>query len=191
MMTVASIRMKRFLGPIAIWVLALFTIFAFPRDLPEITGFAILLFPLTGLILLVVFTVAVFRTKERRPAAIAILLVTIIGATYFARGLQWGARVHLLINRSRYEATIAKLSAARSFEEREAICGDDDCMILSDEPLRVTFHFCHAFLYWPDIVHDPTGAVSDRDISNLHKLNVYLFGAKRLTGNWYLADFGD
>jgi hypothetical protein len=190
MMKVASIRMKWFLGPIAIWVLALLTIFAFPRDLPKITGFAILLFPLTGLILLVVFTVAVFRSKERRSAVIAILFVTIIGVTYFGGGLQWGAQLHLLINRSRYEATIARLSSARSFEERKAICGDD-CMILSDEPLRVTFHFCHAFLYWPDIVHDPSGAVSDKDISKLHQLNVYLFGAERLTGDWYLADFGD
>ena len=90
----------------------------------------------------------------------------------------------------RYEATIARLSSARSLEEEEATCGDD-CMILSEKPLRVTFHFCHAFLYWPDIVHDPSGAVSDRDISKLHQLNVYLFGAKRLTEDWYLADFGD
>jgi len=179
-----------FLGPIAIWVLALVTIFAFPKDLPEITGLAILLFPLVGLILLVVFTVAVFRSKERRRAVIAILLVTLIGITYFAGGLQWGAGLHLLINRSRYEATIARLSSARSLEEEEAICGDD-CMILSEKPLRVTFHFCHSFLYWPDIVHDPSGAVSDNDISKLHQLNVYLFGAKRLTEDWYLADFGD
>src|SRR5439155_15804951 len=141
MMTVASIRMKWFLGPIAIWVLALLTIFAFPRDFPEITGIAILLFPLTGFI------------------------------------CSWSS-------------LSLSLEAGRSFEEREAICGDD-CMILSDEPLRVTFHFCHAFLYWPDIVHDPSGAVSDQDISRLHRLNVYLFGAKRLTGDWYLADFGD
>ena len=183
-------RWQWFLGPIATWVLALVTIFAFPRDLPEITGLAILLFPLTALILLVVFTVTVFRSKEKRPAAIAILFVLLIGVAYRAGGVQWGARLHLLINRSRYEATIAKLSAASSLEEREAICGDD-CTVLSNEPLRVTFHFCHAFLYWPDIVYDPTGAVSDRDISNLHKLNVYLFGAKRLTGDWYLADFGD
>ena len=189
-MTVASIRLKWFLGSIATWVLALITIFAFPRDHPEITGLAILLFPLTGLILLVVFTVAVFRSKERHSAAIAILLVLLIGVVYRAGGVQWGARFHLLINRSRYEPTIAKLSAAGSLEEREAIRGDG-CMILSNEPLRVTFHFCHAFLYWPDIVHDPTGAVRDRDISKLHQLNVYLFGAKRLTGDWYLADFGD
>jgi hypothetical protein len=182
--------MKWFLGPIATWVLALVTIFAFPRELPEITGLAILLFPLTGLILLVVFTVAVFRSKDRRLAAIAILLVIVIGAAYRAVGIHWGARLHLLTNRSRYEETLAKLSAARSPREREMICGDG-CMILSDEPLRVSFHFCHAFLYWPDIVHDPSGAVADKDISRLHQLNVYLFGAKRLTGDWYLANFGD
>lgn len=102
--TVASIRMKWFLGPIATWVLALVTIFAFPRDLPEITGLAILLFPLIGLILLVAFTVAVFRSKERRPAVIAILLVMLIGVAYRAGGVQWGARLHLLINRSWYLA---------------------------------------------------------------------------------------
>jgi hypothetical protein len=185
---------KRFLGPIATWVGVLVVIFAFPRDLPEITGLAILLFPLTGLILLViflvVFIVALVRRKNRLSPAIAILLVALIGAGYFSAGIKWGTRLHLLINQSRYESTIAKLSSAHSPGEREAICGDD-CMILSDEPLRVTFHTCHSFLYWPDIVYDPTGAVNDTDTSRLHQLNVYLFGAQRLSGDWYLANFGD
>lgn len=184
----------RFLGPIATWVGALVVIFAFPRDLPEITGLAILLFPLIGLLLLViflvVFIVALVKRKNSLTPAIAILLVILIGAAYFSAGIKWGTRLHLLTNQSRYESTIAKLSLVRSPEEREAICGDD-CMILSDDPLRVTFHTCHSFLYWPDIVYDPTGAVNDADISRLHQLNVYLFGAKRLSGDWYLANFGD
>lgn len=185
---------KRFLGPIATWVLALVVVFAFPRDLPEITGLAILLFPLAGLILLAVFLVgfivALVRRKDTVSPAIAMLSVILIGGVYFGAGLKCGARLHLLMNQSRYETTIAKLSLVHSSEEREAICGDD-CMILSDEPLRVTFHTCHSFLYWPDIVYDPTGAVNDKDMSRLHQLNVYLFGAERLKGDWYLANFGD
>jgi len=137
-----------------------------------------------------VFTVALVRRRNRISPAIALLLVAMIGAVYFSSGLKSGTRLHLLVNRGRYEATIDRLSSADSPEKREAICGDD-CSILTDEPLRVTFHTCHSFLYWPDIVYDPTGAVNDNDIDKLHRLNAYLFGAKHLTGPWYLANFGD
>lgn len=185
---------KYFLAPIAAWVVGLVGIFAFPRDLPDTTGLAILGFPLVGLILLivflVVFIVALVRKKGRLSPAIAIVLVVLIGGVHRASGLRWGSRLHLFVNQSRYESTIDKLKIAHSPEEREAICGND-CMILSYEPLRVTFHTCHSFLHWPDIVYDPTGAVSDTDVSRLHNLNVYLFGAERLTGDWYLANFAD
>jgi hypothetical protein len=93
------------------------------------------------------------------------------------------------VNQGRYEATIARLSLATS-EERNRICGAE-CFVLSDEPLRVSFHFCHCFLSWPDIVYDPTGAVADPDIGKLHQMNVYLFGGERLTEGWYLGRFGD
>ena len=185
---------KLFLAPIAAWVIGLVGIFAFPRDLPDTTGLAILAFPLVGLILLMVFLVlfivALVRRKRRLSPAIAILLIVLIAGVYRASGLKWGSRLHLLVNHNRYELTIAKLKDAHSREEREAICGAD-CLIVSDDPLRVAFHTCHSFLYWPDIVYDPTGAVSDTDISRLYQLNVYLFGAERLTGDWYLANFGD
>jgi len=186
--------LKRLLGPIAIWAVVPLVILGLPLDLPEITGLIILLFPLTVLVLLVfflaLFIVALVRRRNRISPLIAMLLVALIGEVYFSSGLEWGTRLHLLVNRGRYEATIAQLSLADSAEEREAICGDD-CSILTDDPLRVTFHTCHSFLYWPDIVYDPTGAVTETDVTKLHRLNAYLFGAKRLTGAWYLANFGD
>lgn len=165
-------------------------VFAFPQDIPGITCLAILFFPLTGLILAVLFAILLWRSKHKKQhAAIGLMLVLIIGTVWFTAGLKWGARLHLLVNRGRYEATIARLSLASS-EERGEICGDD-CFVLSDDPLRVGFHFCHCFLSWPDIVYDPTGAITDPDIGKLHQLNVYLFGGERLTGGWYLGRFGD
>jgi hypothetical protein len=182
------------LALIATWALVPVVIFAFPRDLPDVTGLTILVSPLIGLGLLIIwlvtFIVGVVKRSSRLLSGLAILLVLLIGGVSRARGLKWGSQLHLLVNQSRYEATVAKLKTANSPEEREAICGED-CMILSDEPLRVTFHTCDSFLYWPDIVYDPTGAVSETDVSRLKQLNVYLFGAERLNGDWYLANFGD
>ena len=181
--------MAKHLAAILVWLLLPIIVFAFPRDIPGITCLAILGFPLGGLVLAVIFAILLLRGKHKRNAALGLVLVLIFGALWFSSGLKWGARLHLIVNRSRYEATIARLSLASS-EERGEICGDD-CFLLSDEPLRVVFHFCHCPLDWPDIVYDPTGAITDPDIGKLHQMDVYLFGGERLTGNWYLGRFGD
>lgn len=181
--------MTKHLAAILIWLLLPIIVFAFPRDIPEITCLAILLFKLAGVIFAVILAVLLLRGKAKRQSAVALVLVLIIGAAWFAGGLKFGARLHLLVNRTRYEAAIARLSLVSS-EERGELCGDD-CFVLSDEPLRVGFHFCHCFLSWPDIVYDPTGAITDPDIGKLHQLNTYLFGGERLTGDWYLGRFGD
>jgi hypothetical protein len=181
--------MTKHFTAILIWLLLPMVVLAFPRDIPGITGLAILLFPVAGLILAVIFAILLLRGKHKRNTAIGLALVLIFGTVWFGSGLKWGARIHLLVNRGRYEATIVRLSLASS-EKRAEICGDD-CFVLSDEPLRVGFHFCHCFLSWPDIVYDPTGAITDPDIGKLHQLNVYLFGGERLTGGWYLGRFGD
>jgi hypothetical protein len=181
--------MAKHLAAVLVWLLVPITVFAFPRDIPEITCLAILVVPLAGLVLAVTFAVLLLRGKHKRNAAHAVALVLIFGALWFSSGLKWGARLHLLVNRSRYEAIIARLLPASSAERGE-ICGEN-CFLLSDEPLRVSFHFCHCFLNWPDIVYDPTGAITDPDIGKLHRLNVYLFGGERLTGDWYLGRFGD
>jgi len=181
--------MTKHLTAILIWLFLPIIVFAFPRDIPEITCLTILVFPVAGVILAMTFAILLLRRKHRRNAAIGLILVLIFGTVWFAAGLKWGARIHLLVNRSRYEATIARLAPASS-QERGEICGDD-CFVLSDEPLRVGFHFCHCFLSWPDIVYDSTGAITDPDIGKLHRMNVYLFGAERLSGDWYLGRFGD
>ena len=48
--------------------------------------------------------------------------------------------------------------------------------------IRISFHYRHAFLNWYDFVYDP-GTLTQKDVSRLHGLNVYLFGAEHLTGN--------
>lgn len=182
--------MKKCLAIITIWVLTIIVIFAFPQDIPGLTCLAVSLFPITGISLIIFFLVTLVRSDNKRSPTIGLLLVTLIGVVYLTNGFIWGTQLHLRMNQSRYEAIIAKLSQARSREEREKICSDD-CLLLSDQPLRVSFHYCHCLLTWQNIVYDPTGAVNDTDISRLHKLSVFLFGTKRLTGDWYIGYFGD
>jgi hypothetical protein len=183
-------HMNSGLAIIAIWVLTIIVIFAFPQDLPGLTCLAVSLFPITGIGLIIFFLVTFVRSDNKRSSAIGLLLVTFIGAVYLTNGFTWGTQLHLRANQNRYEAIIAKLSQARSREEREKIC-NDDCLILSDQPLCVSFQYCHCLLTWQNIVYDPTGAVNDTDIARLHKLSVFLFGTKRLTGDWYIGYFGD
>lgn len=57
--------MTKHLAAILIWLLLPIIVFAFPRDIPEITCLAILLFPLTGLILAVTLAVLLLRPKHK------------------------------------------------------------------------------------------------------------------------------
>ena len=81
--------------------------------------------------------------------------------------------------------------AARDERERQRVCGER-CWLLSDNPGRVAFHYVHGFLNWQDIVYDPSGEIiAINTWDNRKKVNTYFIGAQRLTGDWYLAHFGD
>ena len=50
----------------------------------------------------------------------------------------------------------------------------------------------HGFLNWQDIVYDPSGEIiAINTWDDRKKFNTYFIGARRLTGDWYLAHFGD
>ena len=183
-------RMKKPLYVIAGWVLSLILVFALPFDIPAITGFAFLLFYLTGFLLLLIFLVGLLGKTKRRENAIGILLVLVILFVTFNKGVRWGAAIHLLTNKGRYEAVLKKISSTQSTAEREKICGDD-CGLLSDEPVRVSFHYCHWFLNWRDIVYDPTGAVKVEYLPPERRMSVYFRRGEHLSGDWYLCHFAD
>lgn len=182
--------MKKYLYVTGGWFFSLILVFAFPLDIPTVTGIVFLLFYLCGLVLVIVFLVALFRKRNRREPAIAMFLVLLICIVTFNKGLRWGAMIHFLTNKSRYEAILVKLSSTQNAEEREKICSDD-CMTLSDEPMRVAFHYCHWFLNWNDIVYDPTGAVKVEYLPPERRLSIYFGRGERLYGDWYLCHFAD
>ncbi|HZS07591.1 MAG TPA: hypothetical protein VFD58_22340 [Blastocatellia bacterium] len=182
--------MKKYSVAIGIWLLVLIAIFSFPVDLPDIIGLVILSSPLIGIILIGFFFVLLLKEKKKHRPVVAMLLVVLICVALFEKGVRWGASLHLLVNENRYQAIVTQVLSAQDGAERRAICGER-CMILSEKPLRVSFHYCHWFLIWRDIVYDPTGAVNEKDILKLHQLNSYLFGAEHLRRDWYLCNFGD
>ena len=185
-----SPRMKKYLGIVGIWFLLLVTVFAFPMDIPIITGFAFIFFYLSGFALVVFFLIALVRRKDRHQPTAAIVFVILILFGLYHVGLRWGAWLHLLFNKGRYEAVLAKVASTRDSKERESICGDN-CLVLSDQPLRVSFHYCHFFLNWNDIAYDPTGESNVDDLPPQRRLNVYFRRSRPLGGDWYLFQFAD
>lgn len=182
--------MRKILLIVGIWLLPFIFIFAWPRDFPTVVCLAKMSFPLMGLSATVYFIVGAIRgTQKRATIAGLILTVILISAGYFF-GFNWGAQLHLLTNQSRYQATIDKLKLAKSESEKKEICGEH-CQILSADPLRVGFHYCHCFLNWNDIIYDPTGILNDSEVIKSRRLNIYLYDADRLKGDWYLGKFGD
>ncbi len=182
--------MKKYLYAIGAWFISLILIFAFPRDIPIITGDVFLCFYLVGLIFVIVFLIVLIVKPKKLEPLLAVSLVLLICIVTFNKGVRWGAMVHLFTNKGRYEGIVMRLAATKNVEERERICGDD-CMILSDEPLRVAFHYCHFFLNWKDIVHDPTGEVNVGFLPPDRRLSIYFIRGERLYGDWYLGHFGD
>ena len=183
---------KQYIG-IALWVLTLLVVFTFPEIVPSLTGFEIFLFPFIAVPLLILSLLVLVREKHKLYPSIALVVIVIIFFASITNGFSWGAKAHFYLNRNRYEAVVAQVLAARDDAERTKLCGNgmDDCWILSSDPIRISFHYHHAFLNWYDLVYDPTGTLNQKDVSRLHELNVYLFGAEHLTGNWYLGHFGD
>jgi hypothetical protein len=104
--------------------------------------------------------------------------------------LEWGARIHFLRNRAKYEAKLSEVLSTNGKAEREKVCGDE-CVVLSNDPTRISFHYSHGFLNWYDFVYDPTRAVMTQGWDQKKRLNTYLRGAKHLSGHWYFVHFGD
>jgi hypothetical protein len=183
---------KQFLA-IGLWLLVLGFVFTFPSLVPSLTGFEIFLFPFIAIPLLIFSLFALIKEQNRIYPALTIPVIIIVFFAAVAKGFSWGARAHFYLNKSKYQSIVAKVLTVQDEKEREKICGDggEDCWILSSSPTRISFHYHHAFLNWYDFVYDPTGAVNQKDISKPHELNVYLFGAEHLTGDWYLGHFGD
>lgn len=182
--------MRKYFGGVAIWVASILIVVAVPYDMPVVTWLAIILFLIAGLLFAIILLVVLVKVRKKRQPAIALLLVVLVLAVSFNGGFRLGAYVHLLVNQARYTALVTKLLTENDRDQRETICGDI-CVILSDDPLRVGFHFCHGFLNWIDIVYDPTGAVTERRLPPERALGIYHVGGKHLKADWYIGYFAD
>src|SRR5687768_12522029 len=180
--------MLKYLLAIGTWLGPPLVAFALPTDAPGLTCLAMIYLYLGGLCLAFVFFIRFFATREKPPAVAASFLALLLWVLVWQYGFTFGARVHLMVNQSRYEQIIAKLNLATSIEEKNRICGGK-CIAYPHHPI-VAFHYCHCFYNWPDIVYDPTGALSG-DGDEVRKLDFYLHGSKRLSKFWYIGYFGD
>jgi hypothetical protein len=160
--------MLKYLRAIAIWLLPPLAVVALPTEAPELTCLAMIYAYLGGLILAFAFLIIFFATRSKPPAATALILVVTIWLLVWNYGFTAGARIHLLVNERRY------LTAIREFDKK-----------------IVTFHYCHCFLNWPDIVYDPNDNLDVLTRDELQKFDPYLHGSKRLSKNWYIGYFGD
>lgn len=160
--------MLKCLYAIAIWLLPPLAVVAIPTDAPELTCLAMIYLYLGGLVLALAFFISFFATRSKVHAVNAFLLVVLMWLLVWNHGFTLGARIHLIVNKPRYLTKIHK----------------------SDQKI-VTFHYCHCFLNWPDIVYDPNDNLETLSHDELHKINLYLHGSKRLSKNWYIGYFGD
>jgi hypothetical protein len=182
--------MKPYFIAIGIWVLSILIVFAFPFDIPFVTWLAIIGFLVAGLLLAIILIVLLVRARKKLQAASALLVVLLVGVISFNGGFRLGAQLHLLVNERRYNEMLNRLSAESDPARKESICGDR-CLVLTDDPLRVAFHFCHGFLNWFDIVYDPTAVVTQRKLPPERTLGVYHVGGEHLRADWYIGYFAD
>ena len=180
--------MFRYLCAIAIWLLVPLAVFALPFDAPGTTCAAMAYLYAGAPLLALVFFILFFATRKKASAATALLIVLSMWPASWYFGFGFGARVHLFVNEGRYAEKIRQLNQAKTEKEKDRICGDQ-CLARSDKPL-VTFHYCHCFSFWPDLVYDPAGDLrGNRD--ELQKLDFYLHDARHLKTFWYIGYFGD
>ena len=181
---------KVILIAIAVWWVILVVLFVFPHLVPILSGFAILLSLPVALVLFILSIVALVKDKKRLWPAVSIALILLVTFVTLTKLMRWGALANFYLNRARYESTTRTILAA-PINQREQLCGDN-CLILSNDPPRVSFHYIHGFLNWHDIVYDPSGAlVRAKDYDERKQLNLYFVSAEHLTGDWYLGHFGD
>lgn len=174
---------------IGIWTAGLFAVFLLPHPFYAIRGFGSLLSLLLNIAVFILCVVAYLIEKNKVQALLALLLVTFVSFVIITMSGEWGAFAYFYLNKSSYEKTVRDLSAANS-AERGKICGDR-CLIISDSPLRVAFHYSQGLVGWDDIVYDPSGEVNSKEREKLKKMATYLYGAEHISGDWYLGHFGD
>lgn len=180
---------KNILFSVVGWCAVLALLFIVP--ISGIAGFAHLLSFLIGATLLTLASISLSVDKDKVSSVLAILLVSVTLWLTLTKSLEWGARIHFHLNREKYEAKVAEVLTANGETERNKICGDE-CLILSNDPARVSFHYVHGFLNWHDLVYDPTGEAMEPDDDN-KRVRIYYFrrGVKHLSGHWYLVHFSD
>lgn len=183
-------RMKIYFAATGAWFFALLAVFVFPHPLPTLRGLGVLCFPLLGLILLISALVALHEEKRQGLFAVALLLPVLISFITFTGGITLGAKIHLYVNRGRYETAVARVLAARDGAEKEGACRGD-CWIMSAADDRIAFHYAHGFLNWHDIVYDPRRGMEAKGSDQKRRINSYFISAEQITGNWYVGHFGD
>ena len=183
---------KFILAAICCWFLSLAFLFVSPHVLPVISGFAILLSVPIAVVLLVLTVIAFIRERRKRWAVVCAVLILAISFIAVRRAMYWGALAHLYLNHQTYETTAAGMLAAKDDTQRWNICAERCWLIASDHGGIVAFHYVHGFLNWHDIIYDPGGKVATLTTWDERKqFNLYFISAERLTGDWYLGDFGD
>jgi hypothetical protein len=182
---------KIILTAIGLWFLTLILLFIFPYLLPIISGFAILLSLPIALVLLVLALIALIKEEGKRWPVVCISLILAVSYIALSQVPYWGALTHLSLNKQSYEITAQKMLAAQDDAERQSICGEK-CWLPSSDHGLVAFHYVHGFLNWHDIIYDPSGQlVALRTWDEKRRFDIYFISAEHLTGNWYLAHFGD
>lgn len=181
---------KAILVAIGFWFFNLIVLFLFPV-LPGIAGFAIPLSLPIAVILLLLTLIALIREKRKLGPVLSFILIFTVLYLAFRHVMYWGALGHLYLNKAAYEETAQRMLAARDDAQRRWICGER-CWLVSQEHGRVAFHYVHGFLNWHDIVYDPSGRiVALESWDERRRFDTYFISAEHLTGDWYLAHFGD
>ena len=176
--------LKIILCSIGAWILALGLILIIP--IPIISGFAGLLALSVGFRSLILALISLIKDKSKISSLLAILLI--IATTWLAltKAFDWGARIHFQLNRSRYEAKVAQVLSVKDEAERKKSCGDE-CWVMHSDSNRIAFHYVTGIAGSSAFVYDPTGAMRERKGPQ----DDMITETEHLSGNWYLASFGN
>lgn len=208
-----SERMRRIFQLIGIWVTTLLAVcITYYRIYDAIylfTSYAIIGLSFLGLILAIYSLKALFKERNKKPPIIALIL-TISLSIFFVVSDKWihfGNIARFYIEKSGYEATIAKVMDRNDDKEREKLCSGK-CKIENGSdgnPRQLVFPWTSmdVLIGWLGVVYDPTGEiikapwlmrenpnidvnspVAKRTFFGCSVLNV-----EHLSGNWYLVHF--
>jgi hypothetical protein len=165
------------------WILVVGLVFIIP--IPIISGFAGLLSSLVGFVLLILALISLIKDKSKISSLLAILLIVATTWLTITKAFDWGARIHFKLNRSRYDAKVVQVLSVNDEAERKKLCGDE-CWVMHSDSNRIAFHYVGG-LSSSAFVYDPTGGMMERKGPQDYMITE----AKHLSGNWYLASFGD